>query len=106
MTGIHSQATTLPVSAQSLGKVESRIIRNRRSLDSIRKASRLQFFLNARELRYREGTLQWIVAACVKERDDSRLVAEELLERDSSARVILKACLPDFLATAAAAGSP
>jgi len=69
MRGIHLQATTLPVSAQALGKVESRIISNRRSLDSIRKASRLQFFLNARELRYRKGTLQGIVAACVKERD-------------------------------------
>ena len=100
-----SYATGLPVAAQSLGKVERRIVGDRRGVDLVGESPRLQQLLNPRELRDRQRALQRVVAARVEEDDDGGVSAEELVERDRGAVVILEAPSISIGAAAAAKAS-
>src|SRR5262245_15929799 len=90
VVGVHAHTAVLTVAAKAFREIEGGVVGNRRSLYLTGESPLLKQPLNARELSYRERTLQGIVAACVEEDDDGGPPPEELLESDRVARMILE----------------
>ena len=85
-----THAAVLSIDAQALGQIETRIVGDRRGMDTPGQSLRLQQGLHAGKLGHGQRALQRIVAAGIEESDDGRLSREEFLEGDRRAVVILE----------------